>query len=125
MAREVEGNIASREAGEDLSSSQYYIVKLSSGTVVKSSAATDKHLGVVRNKPTSGATASIFLRSAAGTGKVKAGGTISAGQKITSDANGKAVVSTSNGDEIIGMAVEDAVLNDVFEFMPSTSQLVS
>lgn len=49
-------------AGGDLSSSQYYFVKVnSSGQAVLCSAATDKPIGVLQNDPASGEEASIVV----------------------------------------------------------------
>lgn len=96
-------------AGEDLSSSQFYIVKVSSGAAVKA-AAGQLALGVVQNAPANGAIAivRVFGRS-----RVIAGATLaSTGVAIASDASGKAkaasaaVVNTSDGgaasDPVIG-----------------------
>jgi len=48
-------------AGEDLSSNQYRIVILSSGTILRPNAATDVPLGVLQNAPASGEAASVRL----------------------------------------------------------------
>src|SRR5690349_21662646 len=84
------------------------IVKISAGTVVLSSAATDKHIGVLMNCPASGDTADMLLINNMGTGKVLAGGTIAVGDYLTSDSNGKAVATTTSGDIIIGQAISAA-----------------
>lgn len=123
MAKHTDGNYISREAGEALTSAQYHIVKLSSGKVVKAAAGTDVSIGVVTNAPASGDTASVFVRSANGTGKVLAGGSITEGAKITADSSGHAVVTTTDKDEVLGIALEAADSGDIFEFMPSNSTL--
>ena len=49
-------------AGADLSSNQYYFVKInSSGNAVLCSAATDKPIGVLQNDPTSGEEAQVLV----------------------------------------------------------------
>lgn len=118
MATQVESRNRSFKAGADLSAKQYFIVKLSSGNVVLASAATDIILGVLQNKPKSGENADVTLANAQGTVKVVAGGSISAGNMVTADSAGKAVATTTVGNYILGMALEDADSGDVFEVMP-------
>lgn len=111
-------------SGSDFTSSgttftaPYVIVKLSSGKVVKSSAATDKHIGVLYNCPDASGTADVLSINAQGTAKVTAGGSISVGNYITSDSNGKAVATTNSGDLVIGIAVEAAASGQVFAYQP-------
>lgn len=83
-----------------LATKQYYIVKQDTdGTVILSAAGTDKHVGVLQNKPAIGISALVrFL----GTTKVVAGGIIAVGAFVTSDANGKAVSTTSTSDYVLG-----------------------
>lgn len=89
-------------AGEDLSSSQFYIVKVSSGAAVKA-AAGQLALGVVQNAPASGAIAivRVFGRS-----RIIAGATLATtGVALASDASGKAkaaVASTVNTSDAGG-----------------------
>lgn len=79
---------------------QYYIVKQDTdGTVILSAAGTDKHVGVLMNKPIVGAAALVQIL---GTAKVIAGGTIAVGAFVTSDGNGKAVSTTSTSDYVLG-----------------------
>lgn len=55
-----------------------------------------------------------------GIGLVTAGGTITAGALLTSDASGKAIVAVPTAGvfmNIIGKALEPAVANDVFQFV--------
>lgn len=118
MSTEVTGPNRSFKSTNDLSAKQYFIVKLSSGNVVLASAATDVLLGVLKNKPKASENADVQLVNSQGTCKVKAGGSITAGNMITSDSAGKAVATTTTGNYILGMALEDAATDDVFEFMP-------
>lgn len=48
-----------------------------------------------------------------GIAEVEYGGTITRGQKLTTDANGKAVAATSDGDQIIGIAEVSGVAGDI------------
>ena len=85
------------------------IVKLdSSGNVVASSAATDKHIGIIVNNPTDGDTADVVLINAQGTAKVQVGGAVNIGDYLTADSSGHAVATTTSGDILIGMALTAA-----------------
>ena len=113
-------------AGEDIAPN--LIVKIGSAdqTVVKAAAATDKPIGVSVQSITaaSGSRADVVV---GGVYEIKAGGTISRGDRITSDASGKAVAAapaagTNNG--IIGFALEAAVSGDLVAVLisPQTYQ---
>ena len=54
--------------------------------------------------------------------EVEAGGTLAAGDPITSDANGKAVKATAGGNRIIGFAMTSASAGDIipYQFAPGT-----
>ncbi len=94
---------------------QYYIVKQDTdGTVILSAAGTDKHVGVLMNKPIVGAAALVQIL---GTAKVIANGTISVGAWVTSDGNGKAVATTSDHDVVLGkfLGSAAAAAGDIIE----------
>lgn len=99
-------------AGADLSTKQYYIVKQSAQTYVLSSAATDKHCGVLQNKPASGETCLVYNR---GKVPVISVGVLAVGDWVTADAAGKAVATTSAADVIIGRALKIAAAGDITE----------
>lgn len=119
MSTTQDGGHITKAAGADLSAKQYFVVKLSSNTVVLSSAGSDNHLGVLQNNPVSGDTADVLGRHAGNTGKVIAGGSISAGNALTSDADGKAVATTTEDDHVFGYALSAADAGDIFEYRPS------
>lgn len=96
-------------------------VKLSAGKVVIATAATDKIIGVTMGAYAVGETCSIKLRSAAGTGKAKAGGTIAIGDRVTATTDGSLITTTTAANEVVGMALEAAVIGDEFEFMPANT----
>ena len=81
-------SIGTLTAAADLSSKQYYFVKLASATTVAVCAAvTDVPIGVLQNAPTSGQAAEItFL----GISKVSADATLAAGNVIGTSADGQA-----------------------------------
>lgn len=103
------------EAAADLDTKQYFIIKLdANGKAALGAGATNLLVGVLQNEPKSGEGA---LVRHAGTTKVKAGGTIAIGDYVTSDANGKAVATTTAGDVVMGRAIEAAVADDVVEIL--------
>jgi len=120
MAQYQEGNHIAFKATSDLSTKQFYIVKLDSteNVAVLASAATDKLIGVLLNKPKSGETMDVYARNASGTGKVIAGGDITVGAYITSDGDGKAVATTTARQQVLGIALEAAAAGDIFKYMP-------
>lgn len=125
MAQYQEGNHIAFKATSDLSTKQFYIVKLDSteNVAVLASAATDKLIGVLVNKPKSGETMDVYARNASGTGKVIAGGDVTIGSYITSDGNGKAIVTTTAGNAILGVALEAAASGDIFKYLPMTGNV--
>lgn len=103
------------EAAADLDTKQYFIVRLdTNGKAVLAAGATGLLIGVLQNEPKSGEGALVRF---VGTTKVKAGGTIAIGDYVTSDANGKAVATTTAGDVVMGRALEAAVADDVVEIL--------
>lgn len=121
MSQSVKGFEKTLVAGEDLSSSQFFIMQLSAtGALEIGEGATDLIVGVLQNTPESGQNATYrFL----GTSKVKAGGSISIGDWVTSDANGKAVATTTDGNIVIGRALEAADDGDIIEVQLSVQHL--
>lgn len=98
-----------------LATKQFYVVKQhTDGTAILSAAATDKHVGIVQNKPAVGAAALVrFL----GTSKAVAGGTISVGAWVTADSNGKVVATTTDKDVVLGkyLGTASAASGDIVE----------
>lgn len=92
-------------AGADLSALQYTMVKLnSSGQVVAVAAITDIPIGVLQNKPVSGATAEVLI---VGGTKVLASAAIVLPAVLGTDASGRAkklAAGTDTTQYIIGQA---------------------
>lgn len=107
----------------DLSAKQYYIVAVDTSndeSVVLAAAGTDPVVGVLQNKPKAAAAALVrFI----GTSKVIAGGSITRGDKVTSDSNGKAVTTTSANDQVLGRALSSAATGDLVEVLLSMHNL--
>lgn len=97
-------------------------VKLSSGKVVPAAAATDAIIGVTNGGVKAGQIANVRVRSAAGTAKVKLGGTVAVGDKVTSNASGALIATTTTGNEVVGQALEAGVSGDIIEVMLTTSK---
>lgn len=109
------------KAGADLSAAQFSAVKLdTNGNVILAVAATDQVIGVLENGPKANDTADVFLRSGNGSYKIKAGGTIAIGQKLTIDSSGRAIYVTGTptaGNEIVGVALEAGVVGQIIEVL--------
>jgi hypothetical protein len=97
-------------AGESLTAKQFYIVQLdATGKIEVAEGATDLIVGVLQNAPDTGEQATYrFI----GTTKVIAGGAIAIGAMVTTDANGKAVSTTTDGDVCIGRHIGTAAAAD-------------
>lgn len=87
-------------------------------TVILATGATDALIGIVDNVGYDTANTNnrypnpdvnIYF---AGIAPVVYGGTITRGNLITSDVNGKAIAATVAGSRVIGIAIEDGVNND-------------
>ena len=101
----------------DLSAAQFLIVASDTSNdlaIVKAAAATDPIVGVLQSKPKAGAAAVVRH---IGTTKVVCGGTITRGDKVTSDGNGKAVTTTTSGNQVVGRALQSGVSGDVIEIL--------
>lgn len=103
-------------ASGDLSSSQFHFVKLSANrTVVIVSAITDKPIGVLQNKPVDGEDAEVLL---IGRSKVKADGTLTAGDLVGVSADGQADAIAAGTDTtvyILGQVTRGAAAGELVE----------
>jgi len=98
-------------------------VKLSSGLVVVATAGTDAIIGVLDVDHDAGQQANVRLRSAPGTAIGRAGGNIAVGDLVTATTGGELIATTTDGDAIVGLALETAADNGLFEFMPMTDRV--
>jgi hypothetical protein len=98
-------------------------VKLSGGVIVVATAGTDVILGVLDVDHDAGQQANVRLRSASGTAVGRAGGNIAVGDKVTATTGGELIATTTEGEEIVGIALEAAADDGLFEFMPSTGEV--
>lgn len=118
MATTVDGSRKSAyKAAADYSAKQYYIVKLSADDeATLASAASDLLLGTICNKPKAGENVEVYGRWGGGTGKVICGGSVSRGAFLTADSAGKAVATTTVGQEILGRALQAGDAGDIIEY---------
>jgi len=109
MATEKPLFLMSFEAGADLSAKQFYFVKLS-GTgrgVVVCDGATDKPIGVLQNKPTSGQIAEVMV---VGLSKVSADADLAIDALIGTSGDGQADAKTPGTDTteyVVGRVVDE------------------
>lgn len=54
--------------------------------------------------------------------QVQLGGTVNAGDWLTSDANGKAIATTTAGDNVIGRAEQPGVADDIIDYFAAFSR---
>lgn len=104
MAYEGNYRAFSWEANADLSTKQYYVVQLNTSEKIALADATVRVIGVLQNEPASGEACEVAID---GICKVITDGTtpIAAMDALASDANGKAVKTTTDNDEIVGWAL--------------------
>ena len=110
-------------ASADLSAKQYHFVKMSgNNTVTVCAAITDLPIGILQNAPSSGGVAEVALF---GISKVKADGTLAAGNVIGTSADGQADAIAAGTDTTVytmGIALNAAAAGDVVEmFLNATA----
>lgn len=100
MATENIGDLRSREAGESMTDKKHFIVQMdAAGKIEVAEGPTDLIVGVLQNEPAVGEQA---VYAFGGVAKVKSVGVIGVGAWVTSDANGKAIATTTDKDVVIG-----------------------
>jgi hypothetical protein len=108
----VGSDIGVLKAGADLSAKQYRFVKVDTAVddqVVGTTAATDEIVGVLQNDPTSGQAAAIRT---VGISKLLLGGTVTRGDRLTSDATGRGILAA--GSQVVGaIALHSGVVGDI------------
>lgn len=124
MAKQVDGPRRTYKSAADYSTKQFYIVWLAGETATladDADVAGENIMGAICNKPAEavGASVEVQMPWGGGSGKVIAGGTIAVGDHLTTDADGKAIATTTADDYVFGVAMQTAVANDIFEYMPA------
>jgi len=116
MAWESPLQLASPVAGEDLSAKQYYAVKISSTGVVSLSGAGENAIGILQNSPQEGEVASVMLL---GISKAVYGASVTAGQNLAVDANGKLVPAAGNA-AVVAIAWDGGSANEIHTVLLAT-----
>ena len=117
MASSIPGIVATFISAADYSSTPYRLVRISAAdTVTRVDAPSDPNkwpIGILTDEvgAASGDPVSVQM---SGIAKLEAGGTIAAGNAITTDADGKGVVTTTVADFCIGIALEAASSGEIF-----------
>lgn len=101
MSWEIPGFQFTLLAAADLSAKQYYGVYVDSSGTVSLCNATTKPDGVLQNDPELGEPANIMRD---GISQAELGGNVTAGDLVTTDANGKIVTATT-GKYVLGRAL--------------------
>ena len=103
---------------EEAFDTEYLIAKFgtSDEKVKKAAAATDILVGVIQGKAKAKARANVMLT---GISLVKAGGAVTRGDLITSDANGKGIVTVTAKNYVVGMALASGVDGDLIPLLLS------
>lgn len=104
MALEENLTTISLPAQGDLSTKQYYMVYVNSSGQATLAAEGSDVIGILQNDPAAANRAATV--GIGGVSKVAAGGSVTAGQKFTCDANGKAGPIGSSDDFAVGIALE-------------------
>lgn len=117
-----DGDRYTLKSGADLSTKKGFLVKITvtggRNTAVLSTAATDKHLGVIEDGGrVSGDNCSVVLVNGQGSYKGVAGGTIAVDDYLTADSSGRLVATTTAGDRVVGRALGAAVVTQQVEYL--------
>lgn len=91
------------------------------GSVVQATAATDAPLGTLNFLGAENGKMCDVVKG--GTAKCIYGGTVQRGDRLTSDANGKAIATTTAGNRVIGIAETDGVADDEGVYWVAPSQI--
>jgi hypothetical protein len=111
MAGEIPVLYQSFIAGADLSSSAFLLGTLnSSGLIVTASTAGDGGIGIIQDAVLAGRTTSVMT---IGVSRATYGGSVTVGDHLTNDVNGKLVTSTSKTDNIVGIALESGASGEI------------
>jgi len=103
-----------RNAGADLSAGLHKLAKIDTDGDLVLAGAGEAIAGNIYEAAAQNAPVTVQVD---GIGKCEAGGTITAGQLIASDASGLGVNAGSAGDYAIGIALESGVTGDIVPFV--------
>lgn len=115
MASETAVQSITIPAAADLSAQQYRCMTVDSNGRAAVANATALVVGILQNEPTAlGQAATVAY---AGVSKAKAGGSITAGARVTADASGNVIAAATAGDAVIGVALQGAASGDIVQVL--------
>jgi hypothetical protein len=123
QSQNMPATLYSKLAGADLSSAQYRLIKMAStaGEVIAAAAGTDDIVGVLQNDPADG---EVALIGVGGVMKAQAQASLSVGDWLTSDSTGRLTATTTDGDVVVGTALEASVTaGDIVQFVWGLSRV--
>lgn len=97
-------------AANSLATKQFYCVYVTSAAKWDVAGAGYRTVGIVQNAPGADEDAQVMMQ---GVSKAQAGGTITAGDSLTVDSNGKLIKSLDEAYSV-GIALESAVSGEIF-----------
>lgn len=109
MSYDLNKNSLTLVAAADLSAKQYHAVSVNTDGKAAAADADDFAVGILQNNPGAGQAATVTYH---GVSKAKAGGSITAGARVTSNASGQ-IVAAAAGDSILGIALTGGASGDV------------
>jgi len=138
LQENVAGGI-SLPASADLSTKQYLAVKVNASGKLAVASTGEFAIGILQDKPSADGTIGNVLPFGGRKMKAVAGGTVTAGDLLKVDSAGKlqtaekSIVDTSDtsatdpvqGSAVVGVALEDAVIADIFQFLGFASGAVA
>lgn len=115
MAVESTLQAISVQASTDLSSNQYMFVFVNSSGQLAASAVDGDIVGVLQDKPAAqGRAGNVAF---AGRTKIKLGGTVAAGNRVTSDASGNAIAIASGSAVSAGVALTSGTNGQIVDML--------
>jgi hypothetical protein len=98
-------------AAADLSAQQYRCMTVNASGQAAVANATALVVGILQNDP--GAAGQPATVAYAGASKAVAGASITAGARVTADANGAVIPAAAAGDPVLGVALSNAASGDI------------
>lgn len=112
------GRTRTYKASVALTAKQFYIVALDTANqnqIVLANAQTLPTIGIVANAPAANDIAEVHGMNGQGTMKVALGGTVAIGDKITANASGLGITTTTAGDIVVGIALKAGISGNIIE----------
>lgn len=109
MAHEIPVQCTSLIAAADLTTKQYYAVKVDSNGKAALAGAGENAIGILQDNPNTGEIGNVMVL---GESKAIYGGAVTAGQNLAADASGK-LVTAGGSDAVLAVAKESGVADEI------------